>query len=393
MERGTELKKRHKAKEMTTGQKVWRAVRPLLVFLISAGICVGVFMFAFTKVEDKLFSPVDINDATPIEITISSGSGASSIAKKLYEAGGVDEDGNLIAPGLISSKAVFKVYVDFTGKSSKLKAGTYILSRNMDIEQIVDVICEGNPPRSTLKLVITEGMTVEDIAEKLVSLGVLKAESEFLNLCKTGEAFKDDYSFVADIPVNSAQARDYALEGYLFPDTYEIYSDESAESIIGRMLTRFSQIITDEYKMRAAELNMSLDDVITLASLIEKEARHEDDFTRVSAVFHLRLEKGMKLQSDAPLKYIFHTSGVLTFTAEQMADTSLYNTHVYEGLPLGPIANPGKKAIEAALYPDEEYMEEEYLYFCLKDSETGELVYAKTLEEHNANVAEYSGSW
>ena len=159
------------------------------------------------------------------------------------------------------------------------------------------------------------------------------------------------------------------------------------------MLTRFGQIMGDEYTARAAELNMSVDDVITLASLIEKEARHENDFTRVSAVFHLRLDKGMKLQSDAPLKYIFHTSGVLTFTAEQMADTSLYNTHVYEGLPLGPIANPGRKAIEAALYPDKEYMNEGYLYFCLMDSETGELIYAKTLEEHNANVAKYRPNW
>ena len=290
MERGTKERKRHSGKGNSTAGKIWRAVRPLLIFLISAGICVFVFAFVFNKVKAKLFSPVNINDATPVEITINSGSGASSIAKKLYEAGGVDEEGNIVSPGLITSKTVFKIYVDFTGKSSKLKAGTYILSRNMDIEQIVDAICEGNPPRTTLKFVVTEGMTAEDIADKLVSLGVLKAKSEFLNLCKTGESFKESYPFVANIPVNSVQARDYALEGYLFPDTYEIYSDESAESIIGRMLTRFGQIMGDEYTARAAKLNMSVDDVITLASLIEKEARHENDFTRVSAVFHLRLD-------------------------------------------------------------------------------------------------------
>lgn len=393
MERNAKEKKRHSRRRESTAAKVWRAVRPILVFLISVGICAAVLMFAYNFVVDRFFSPVDINDATPIQITISSGSGASSIAKKLYEAGGVDENGDLVSPGLISSKTVFKIYVDFTGKSSKLKAGTYILSRNMDIEQIVDVICEGNPPRTTLKLVITEGMTVEDIAEKLVSLDVLGSKSEFLELCKTGEAFGETYSFVADIPVNEAQERNYALEGYLFPDTYEIYSDESAESIIGRMLSRFSQIMGEEYSARAEELGMSIDGVITLASLIEKEARMESDFTRVSAVFSLRLKTGMKLQSDAPLKYIFNTSGVLTFTSEQMADTSLYNTHVYEGLPLGPIANPGQKAIEAALYPDEEYMEEGYLYFCLKDNSTGELVYARTLEEHNENVATYRSGW
>ena len=393
MERGTNEKKRRGGRENSTARKIWRAVRPLLIFIISAGICVGAFVFAFNFMKARLFSPVDIGDATPVEITISPGSGASSIARKLYEAGGVDESGSIVSPGLITSKTVFKIYVDFTGKSSKLKAGTYILSRNMDIEQIVDVICEGNPPRTTLKLVVTEGMTAEEIADKLVSLDVIKAKSEFLNLCKTGESFREKYPFVANIPVNAAQARDYALEGYLFPDTYEIYSDEAAESIIGRMLTRFDQIMGDKYTRRAAELGMSVDDVVNLASLIEKEARHENDFARVSAVFHLRLKKGMKLQSDAPLKYILHTSGVLTFTAEQMANASLYNTHVYEGLPLGPIANPGRKAIEAALYPDEGYMAEGYLYFCLMDSKTGELAYAKTLEEHNENVAQYRARW
>lgn len=389
-----ELTRSDTGHEQSRGAKrAWRMFRPVLVFLISAAICAAILVTAYKKITARLFSPVDIYDATPVEITISSGSGASAIAKKLYEAGGVDENGDPVAPGLISSKTLFKIYVDFTGKSSKLKAGTYVLSRNMDIEQIVEVICAGNPPRTTLKLVITEGMTVEEIANKLVSLGVLKDGGEFMELCRTGAQFRESYPFVAQIPEDPRQQRDYALEGYLFPDTYDIYSDESAQSVIGRMLTRFQQIMNEAYMQRAEEINMSLDDVVTLASLIEKEARQEDDFARVSAVFHNRLGKNMRLQSDAPLKYIFHTSGVLNFSAEQMADTSLYNTHVYEGLPLGPISNPGQKAIDAALYPSKEYTEGEYLYFCLKDSETGELVYAKTLEEHNENVAKYRPNW
>ena len=109
MERGTKERKRHSGKGNSTVGKIWRAVRPLLIFLISAGICVFVFTFAFNKVKAKLFSPVDINDATPVEITINSGSGASSIAKKLYEAGGVDEEGNIVSPGLITSKTLFKI--------------------------------------------------------------------------------------------------------------------------------------------------------------------------------------------------------------------------------------------------------------------------------------------
>lgn len=376
-----------------TAKKAWRFFRPLLVFAISLGICGCVFTFAYKFIDKKMIQPVDINDATPVVVTIGNGSGASSIAKKLYEAGGVDENGNLVAPGLISSKTVFKIYVDFTGKSSKLKAGTYVLSRNMDVAQIVDVICEGNPPRSTLKLRITEGMTCEQIAHKLVELGVLKKADEFLSLCKTGENFVEKYPFVANIPKNEEQARDYALEGYLFPDTYEIYSDEAAESVIGRLLNRFAQIMSDELKLRAEELNMSVDDVVTLASLVEKEARIKEDFGKVAAVFTNRLAADMRLQSDAPLQYILHTEGVLKYTDEQLKNPSLYNTHVHRGLPLGPIANPGKQAIEAVLFPNEEYVEEGYLYFCLKDNQTRELVFAKTLEEHQENVELYSPNW
>ena len=138
---------------------------------------------------------------------------------------------------------------------------------------------------------------------------------------------------------------------------------------------------------------MTLDEVVTLASLIEKEAKAAGDFEKVSAVFHNRLKEGMRLQSDAPLKYILDTTDKLTYTEAEMQDPSLYNTHVYEGLPLGPICNPGERAIKAALYPSEEFLEEGYLYFCLKDPATGENAYAKTLEEHNENVALYKDLW
>jgi len=390
-ERAEREQKRNRKK---AAEHTWRTFRPLAVALISLGLCAAILYGGYRFVMARFFSPVDINDATPVTITISSGSGASSIAKKLYEAGGVDDDGNLVAPGLISSKTVFKIYVDFTGKSDKLKAGTYVLSRNMDVGQIVDAICEGNAPRMTLKLTVTEGMTVEQIAAKLVSLGVLDSSDEFLGLCKTGESFAD-YSFVAALAdkVDPDQARDYALEGYLFPDTYEIYSDESAKSIINRMLYRFSEVMTDEYISRAQELGMSVDDLVTLASVIEKEAKVDNDFAKVSAVFRLRLEKGMKLQSDATLKYIFKATGNITFTDEELADPSKYNTYAYAGLPLGPICNPGLRSIKAALYPDETTMEEEYLYFCLSDDENGALVYAKTLEEHQANIEKYKPYW
>ena len=123
----------------------------------------------------------------------------------------------------------------------------------------------------------------------------------------------------------------------------------------------------------------------------EKEARTAD-FAKVSAVLHNRLEKGDKLGLDASLEYIYRTNG-LSFTEEQRNNPSLYNSRKYAGIPLGPICNPGKAAIEAVLYPDEEYLEEGYYYFVLKDQQSGELAFAKTLEEHNENIEKYSGNW
>lgn len=358
-------------------RKIWKGVRPVLIVVLSLAIALGGVYVVGKKVYNKFFVPVDINDATPVEITIPQGYGASYIAKTLYEA------------GLINNKAVFKVYVDFMGKSSNLRHGTYILSKNMDISQMVDIICKGNPPRTTLKLTVTEGTSISDIGLKLVSLGVLETPDEFYELCRTAEEFLD-YPFIAAIKDDPKEARKFKLEGYLFPDTYEIYADSSPKEIINKMLVRFYDVFDTEYSERAEELGMSIDDVIKLASLIEREAKTAD-FEKVSAVFHNRLKADMRLDSDAPLRYIFDTN-TLQFSEEMINSTSLYNTRVYKGLPLGPITNPGRAAIRAALYPNEEYLNV-YYYFCLKDKETGETVFAKTYEEHLANLEKYRPGW
>ena len=347
-------------------RKLMRVLRPVLIYGISIAVCFFIARAAIDYALDEYVRPVDSSDATPITVTIEKGSGASTIAKLLYEAGGEDN------VGLIKSKAAFKIYVDFTGKSSTLKAGTYVLSRNMDIAQMVDIICMGNPARQTVKFTIPEGMEIADIAERLVELNILQSKTEFLSLCETGEAFSE-YSFInAILQSDTAEDRKYALEGYLFPDTYEVYTDASAKSIIAKMLIRFNEVFNDEYMARAQELNLSVDEVVALASIIEREAGVLSDFDKVSAVFHNRLEEGMRLQSDAPLKYIHNTENVMDFTSEQMEVDSPYNTYKVDGIPIGAICNPGNNAIRAALYPSEEYMEDGYLYFVLKPREKEE---------------------
>lgn len=366
-------------------RQIWRTVRPAVVLLVSAVAVFFVARFTVNYVLSNFINPVDINDATPIEVVIPKSSSASTIARILYNARGEDEE------GLIPNTAVFKVYVDFVGKANKMQPGTYILSRNMSLKQIVDIICEGNPPKSTVKFTIPEGYTIADIARVLIEKGLIENEKELFDVCVSGASF-ETFAFISNIAENGGNRR-FVLEGYLFPDTYEAFVDSSVDSIIIRMLNRFNEIYSDEYVARAGELGMTMDQVITLASLIEREAQVDSDFAKVSAVFHNRLKSDMPLQSCASLSYVLNVKKY-TFTESELATESPYNTYLNRGLPVGPISNPGKAAIEAALYPNEEFLSEQYLYFCNGNlKESAELVFAKTYEEHQANVMQYQQFW
>ena len=372
-------------------RRVWRELRPAATFFISVAIVLFIAKFAVTYFVNNYVNPVDQNDATPYEVTIPASASASSIARILYGACGYDEEGNL-KEGLISNTAVFKVYVDFVGKANTMKAGTYYLSKNMTIRQMVDVICEGNPPKQTVTFTIPEGYTIRDMAAVLLSKGLMDSDETLFSACRTGESFRS-FAFVADVISTGTTDRDYALEGYLFPDTYEVYADASMDTILLKMLNRFNEIYTADYAARAEELHLTTDQVITLASLIEREAQAPTDFAKVSAVFHNRLKEEMPLQSCASLSYVLKQNKY-TFTESELATNSPYNTYLIHGLPTGPICNPGKAAIEAALYPNEAFLSEGYLYFCNGNlTESNELVFAKTYEEHQENVKKYQQYW
>ena len=368
-------------------RKLWLGIRPTVVMLVSLVI---VFLLARTTVNyvlAKYVEPVDKNDATPIEVTIPASSSASSIARILYGACGYDKD------GLISSTAAFKVYVDFVGKANSLKAGTYVLSKNMSIKQIVEELCEGNPAKATVKFTIPEGYTIQNIAKTLQEKGLIQNEDQLYVAARTGESFAN-FAFVAEAGATpNATSRSYVLEGYLFPDTYEVYADASVETILIKMLNRFNEVYSDEYVARAEQLGMTMDQVVTLASLIEREAAAPGDFSKVSAVFHNRLKQDMPLQSCASLSYALGVTKYV-FNATEQATESLYNTYKFNGLPVGPVCNPGKAAIEAALYPNEQFVNDGYLFFCNQNpKETSELIFAKTYEEHQQNVEKYQQYW
>lgn len=383
----TERNNHKRAGRSPKGKKTWRALRPVVIFAISFLIVAGFVYFGVSTVLSNTIYPVNSKDTTPITVEVPQNASASKIANILYNACGEGKE------GLISNTAVFKIYVDFVGKASSLKAGTYTLSKNMTVAQIVDTICAGNPPKKTVQFTIPEGSTIEGIANILYDAGLLENKNTFLDLCVTGDAFSDTYTFLKDIPINEQQTRTYQLEGYLFPDTYIVYEDASPENIINKMLLRFFEIYSMEYISRANELGLTMDEVVTFASIIEREAGANADFSRVAAVFHNRMEKRMRLESCATLGYVLKVNKY-QFNSVERANKSLYNTYLYYGLPLGPISSPGKMAIEAVLYPDEEYIEEEYLYFCnANPKETNQLVFAKTYEEHLKNQKKYEQYW
>ena len=364
-------------------ERIWSILRPIVAILLSIGMVAVAMIGAVRYVLSHFVYPVDADDNTPIQVVIPSGASASKIASLLYYARGQDE------PGLIVSTASFKVYVDFTGKANALRAGTYVLSRNMTIPEIVNILCAGNEARRATRFTIPEGYTAQAVAQALFEAGILEEQEEFLALCKDGTLLSASYLG----PIQNAGDRRYALEGYLFPDTYEVYEDTDAAEILKKMLNRFTVVFTEEDADRARMLNMTTDQVLTLASMIEKEAAAAEDFPRVSAVFHNRLSQGMALESCATLSY---TLGVqkYTFTEEELATVSPYNPYKNRGLPVGPICNPGRAAIEAALYPSEEYLSEGYLYFCnMNPKQTNRLVFSKTYEEHHKNVVQYSPFW
>lgn len=358
---------------------LWRILRPILVFAGALLIVFGLVAVAWQSVEDNFLSPVNPADETEIAFSVENGNSLTRVAN------------NLKKQELIKNSTVFKYYCDFAGLGQKIQAGDYLIKRSMDMFEIADLLTTGDGQPITTDITIIPGTTIETIAADLKNKGIFKDESEFLNICRTGEGVQD-YYFIADaLKTVDTSSRKYLLEGYLAPNTYEIYTDATPISIIKKLLSQTDKVFSSDWQSRAQELEMTMDQVITLASMIEKEAK-KADFAKVSAVFHNRLKDGMKLQSDPTIHYVTGERR-MSLRSSDLAVESPYNTYRVTGLPAGPICNPSPEAINAALYPDESYVAEKYLYFCSTDPSTGTLHFSRTLEEHERAVEIYAPLW
>ena len=358
---------------------LWHIIRPILVGLTVLVLVIGIGMTVWNKLYGSFLAPVDEADPEEYTFQISSGESLNRVAT------------NLENEGLIRNKSLFKYYCDFAGMGQKIQVGSYTMTKGMQMTEIADLLTTGDGNPLVRNITLIPGETIEDFAARLVKNGVLENSDKLLAICKDGKAFQD-YYYIKDVLVTGQpEKRKYVLEGYLAPNTYEVYVSATEEEIVKKLLSQTETVFTEENQARAEELGLNMDQVLTLASLIEKEAK-SSDFTKVSAVFHNRLKENMKLESDVTVHYV---TGVrkMSLSDSDLNTDSPYNTYRVTGLPLGPICNPSADAIRAALYPDESMVNEKYLFFCAKEPESGELYFSKTLDQHRRAVEIYAPYW
>lgn len=288
-------------------------------------------------------------------IDILPGEGFQRIAARLVEA------------GIVNGPIKFKLLARLKGFDKKIKAGEYLLSASLSPNQIFEILVNGRVYLH--KLTVPEGYTLHQIAA-LVEKAGLTAASDFL---KTAQ----DAAFVRNKEIDAE-----TFEGYLFPETYYFPKNVTPKKIVSTMVQRFWSTILPGWQARSKELGLSIHKIITLASIIEKETGIPAERPLISSVFHNRLKKGMRLESDPTVIY-----GIEGFegniTRKHLEERTPYNTYLVRGLPPGPIANPGFESIKAALYP----ADTEYLYFVSRKDKTHQ--FSSNIDDHNRAVRKY----
>lgn len=313
------------------------------------------------------YSILEINTVfsakSDVQITVAQGDNLNTIISDLKEQ------------KVITNKFLFKLYSKFHGSIETIRPGIISIPKGADYKEIFGLIAK--PDSDEVAVTIPEGFELREIADKLEKEGLID-KNKFYDAVKN-HSF--DYEFLKGIPVG-----DNRLEGFLFPDTYTFSKTlDNETTILEKMLKRFEQIYSKSMTEKANQLSMTDYEVITLASVIEREARTTDDFYLVSSVFHNRLKRtdSLKyLQSCATVQYILKERKSVLSEKDTKID-SPYNTYRYPGLPAGPICSPGKAAIDAALNPKQT----DYLYF-LNDSD-GKLHFSTTYAEHQKLMEQY----
>ncbi len=324
----------------------------ILIFILA--IVFGIYFI------NAVFAPAGDSVKT-VYFDIAEGESAKSIAK------------NLKAEGLIKSELIFTFYARLKGAGGKIIAGEHKLADNMNLRAILEELENNAGVSNEKKITLIEGWRADEIGAYLEKQNLV-SQKEFLAEIKTDQ-WREQYDFLSGITAKT-------LEGFIFPDTYRVFKNAGADGIIKKCLANFDAKLTAAMRAEIKEQNKTIFEVITLASIVEREARTAEDKKMVADIFWKRLDKGIGFQSDATVNYITGKNAMRPSLADLQID-SPYNTYKYRGLPPGPIANPGLDAIMAAIYP----RHNDYYYF-INDSE-GTTYYAKTYEEHRRNIEKY----
>ena len=365
------MKKRQKERKaqgiLTIKEKLMRlAVYFLIVAVTSTILCI----YGIGCINDVL--AIDKRDHS-CEVTVSAGATDSDVIDILKEN------------KLIKNKGFCKLFIKIFHDDDKYVSGSYTLNSDWGIEKMLSTMQGSANTYETITLTFPEGYTIDQIAEKLEANNVCTASS-FIKTMQSVD-FSTEYAFLKNQADKDLRFR--TLEGYIYPDTYEFYIGENASSVVRRFLDNFENRWTADYSKQAKELGMTIDEVVTLASIIQAEAANSGQMKDISSVLHNRLDKPgtfPRLECDSTEKYLIETIKVTltsstTDTQKYIAYRDLYDTYSTDckGLPVGAICNPGGAAIAAALYPSDT----DYNYF--RHDVKGNVYYANTFSEHNQN--------
>lgn len=329
--------------------------KALLLAGISIFLIVSAGLGIYIELRMYADAPAEANNSKNVVIGVRQGQSLKTTANVLYQE------------SIIKSPIKLILFARIKGYDKHLKAGEYLLSAAMTPGQILDIMVKGEVKLH--KLTVPEGYNIDQIADLVTQAGF-----------GTREAFIKAASDAELARKMGLEAETF--EGYLFPDTYFFPKTATVEKIISTMVQRFWSIFTPEWKARATSFGFTVYQVVTLASIIEKETGAPFERPRISSVFHNRLRKKMRLESDPTVIYgIKNFNGNLT--RKHLKTRTPYNTYKIRGLPAGPIANPGRASLEAALYPEETA----YIYFVSKKDNTHH--FSTNLKEHNRAVQKY----
>lgn len=327
--------------------------KKLLIILCFLSLTI---LSACSMVEEGLMNPVDPDSKEMVVVEVPEGATASQISAMLQEE------------GLIKSRGALLSFLKKEALTDQIMAGKYELSKSMNVPLIAEILTSGQVYEETISVLIPEGYEFRMIADTLVEKMGIDRE-KFIELANHHDF---SYKFIPKL-----ENRKYRLEGYLFPATYEFEKGAGELEILTAMLEKFNREFKPEYYTRAEELGMSVDEIVTMASIVEREGASHEEFPKIAGVFYNRIEDGMFCQSCATVQYILEERKEDLLYSDLEIE-SPYNTYLYDGLPPGPIASPGLEALRAALYPEKH----SYYFFVVTGDKDGRHIFSETEEEH-----------